>query len=105
MPSQDQNYPAYTPEEKAYIKQQWGSEYYMLRDYGMSIYKEEHREEGRAIVRGFMEQVVENEGKGKGRRRRVVMCDPESMGLDVLVNAVGTIIEGIDEEEHQSLKS
>lgn len=81
MPSQNQNQSAnttngnqsnsssttsqgYTAEEKAYVKQQWGSEFHMLRDYGMSIYKEEHREEGRAIVRAFKEQdEMEKEGK------------------------------------------
>lgn len=56
--------PAYTPAEKAFVKENFKDEYHMLRDYGLSIYKEEDREEGRSIARGFMEQ-DEQDGKKK----------------------------------------
>lgn len=52
----------YTAEEKAYIKEQFGGEYKMLRDNGLSIYKESDREEGRAIARAFMEQDKNSSG-------------------------------------------
>lgn len=44
----------YTQEEKAWLKKNWGDEYHFLRAYGLSIYKDEDREEGRRIVRGLM---------------------------------------------------
>jgi hypothetical protein len=53
----------YTAEEKAYLKEQFGGEYRMLREQGLSIYKESDREEGRAIMRAFMEQDKQSEGK------------------------------------------
>ena len=36
------------------MKNKFGGEYKFLRDYGLSIYKEEDREEGRRIARAFM---------------------------------------------------
>ena len=51
----EQPTPSSTPSEKTWLKESFGSEYYFLRDYGLSIYKEDHREEGRAIARGLME--------------------------------------------------
>ena len=55
--------PAYNPAEKAYVKENFKSEFHMLRDYGLSIYKEEDREEGRQIARGFMKQDEEDKKK------------------------------------------
>lgn len=44
----------YTAEEKQWVKGNFKSEFHMLRSYGQSIYKEDDREEGRAMVREFM---------------------------------------------------
>lgn len=44
----------YTDEEKQWLKDHWNGEFNFLRAYGFSIYKDEDREEGRAIVRTFM---------------------------------------------------
>jgi hypothetical protein len=46
--------PLYTREEKAWLKTNYRGEYKFLREYGLSIHKEEDREEGRSIVRKFM---------------------------------------------------
>ncbi|KAK0649517.1 hypothetical protein B0T16DRAFT_492135 [Cercophora newfieldiana] len=45
-----------TPEEEQWVKDRWGSEHHFLQAYGLNIYKEEDREEGRAITRGLMRQ-------------------------------------------------
>jgi hypothetical protein len=45
-----------TPEEEQWVKDHWGSEHHFLQAYGLNIYKEEDREEGRAITRGLMKQ-------------------------------------------------
>ena len=44
----------YTKEEKAWLKIHYGNEWHFLRAYGLSIYDDEEREEGRGMVRGFM---------------------------------------------------
>ncbi|KAK4182170.1 hypothetical protein QBC35DRAFT_396505 [Podospora australis] len=48
--------PPYTSEERQWLQRHWGGEFKFLQAYGLSIYKEEDREEGRRIVRAFMEQ-------------------------------------------------
>ncbi|KAJ1323140.1 hypothetical protein MN608_11286 [Microdochium nivale] len=40
--------------EKKWLKDNYGGEFRFLRDHGLSIYKEEDREEGRAILRVMM---------------------------------------------------
>ncbi|KAF7531157.1 hypothetical protein G7054_g9152 [Neopestalotiopsis clavispora] len=52
----------YTTEEKAWLKKHWGNEHKFLQAFGLSIYKEDEREEGRAIVRDLM-QPDENENE------------------------------------------
>lgn len=54
---------SYTEEEKAWLKEHWGDEFRFLRAYGYSIYKEDEREEGRALMRAFMEEDGEKEGE------------------------------------------
>ena len=51
-----QEAPPLTSEEKAWLNEHWGGEFKFLAAYGLSIYKEEDREEGRRIVRGMMAQ-------------------------------------------------
>lgn len=43
-----------TSAEKAWLKEHYGNEFKFLRAYGLSIYKDEDREEGRTIVRAMM---------------------------------------------------
>lgn len=43
-----------TQAERAWLKTHYGNEFNFLRDYGLSIFKDEDREEGRAILRAFM---------------------------------------------------
>lgn len=46
--------PPYTTYEKQWLKVHYGNEYHLLQAYGLSIFKDEDREEGRAMVRQFM---------------------------------------------------
>lgn len=46
----------YTTSEKAWLKVAFGGEFKFLRMFGLSIYDEEDREEGRSIARGFVAQ-------------------------------------------------
>lgn len=46
--------PPYTQAEKQWLKDHWDGEFKFLRAYGLSIYKEEDREEGRAIARAMI---------------------------------------------------
>ena len=47
--------PPISQAEKQWLKDKFGGEFKFLRDYGLSIYKEEDREEGRQIMRDMME--------------------------------------------------
>lgn len=46
----------YTPGEKKWLKDNYRSEFHFLRDFGLSIYKDEDRDEGRQIVQSLMAQ-------------------------------------------------
>ncbi|KAL8671578.1 MAG: hypothetical protein Q9168_003922 [Polycauliona sp. 1 TL-2023] len=52
--SNDGNVPSLTRLEKKWLKDNYGDEFHFLRSYGLSIYKEEAREEGRRILRAMM---------------------------------------------------
>ena len=45
---------SYTTAEMAWLKQHFKDDDHFLRQYGLSIHKEEDREEGRAMLRAFM---------------------------------------------------
>lgn len=45
---------SFTSAERAWVKKHFGNEFKFLQTYGLSIYKDEDREEGRAIVRTLM---------------------------------------------------
>lgn len=47
--------PPYTNQEKNWLKQHWGGEFQFLIVYGLSIHKDEDRDEGRRIARAMME--------------------------------------------------
>ena len=46
--------PPLTQLEKNWLKKHWGGEFHFLRCYGLKIYDEEDREEGRTILRSMM---------------------------------------------------
>ncbi|KAI0012061.1 hypothetical protein F4779DRAFT_615013 [Xylariaceae sp. FL0662B] len=46
----------YTAEERKWLKDHYGNEFKFLLQYGLSIYKDEDRDEGRAIVRALMQE-------------------------------------------------
>lgn len=46
--------PPYTTEEKEWLKVHYGGEFHFLKAHGLNIYKDDHREEGRYIVRALM---------------------------------------------------
>ncbi|KAK6198245.1 hypothetical protein LQW54_010459 [Pestalotiopsis sp. IQ-011] len=46
--------PYYTQDEKAWLKKHYGNEFKFLRTYGLSIYKENDRAEGRHLARSMM---------------------------------------------------
>ncbi len=47
--------PELTQEEKQWLKDKYRGEFHFLRSYGLSIYKEEDRDEGRRILRALMD--------------------------------------------------
>jgi len=53
--------PGYTEKEKGWLRENYRSEFQFLRDFGLSIYKDEDREEGRAILRSMMQSEEEEE--------------------------------------------
>jgi hypothetical protein len=54
----------YTTAEKQWLKDEWGDEYHFLRAYRLSIYKDDDREEGRAIVRAYIREDDEDQAEG-----------------------------------------
>ncbi|KAH6687750.1 hypothetical protein F5X68DRAFT_261113 [Plectosphaerella plurivora] len=43
-----------TEAEREWLKKHYGNEFHFLGSYGLSIYKDDDREEGRRILRGLM---------------------------------------------------
>ncbi|KAL6404992.1 hypothetical protein AUP68_11832 [Ilyonectria robusta] len=41
--------------EKQYLKDNFGDEYHFLRDHGLRIWKDDDREDGRVVLRMYME--------------------------------------------------
>ena len=60
--------PPLTEDEKRFLKANFGGEFHFLRQHGLSIYKEEDRDEGRTILRALMAQdeEYENEDEDEG---------------------------------------
>jgi hypothetical protein len=56
--------PPYTAAEKNWLNVHWGGEFKFLQAYGLSIYDEDDREEGRRIVRAFIAQDQPNAQSG-----------------------------------------
>jgi hypothetical protein len=53
--------PGYTQEEKEWLRKNYRTEFHFLRDFGLSIYKDEDREQGRVILRSLMQEEDEGE--------------------------------------------
>lgn len=60
-----------TKEEKIWLKNYFGDEFHFLREHGMSIYKEEDREDGRRLLRAFM-QADKEQSVARGWARNLV---------------------------------
>jgi hypothetical protein len=56
----------YTDTEKVWLKQNYKDEYHFLQQYGLSIYKDKDREDGRAMARSLMaaDDEVSDDSKG-----------------------------------------
>ncbi|KAJ6257244.1 hypothetical protein Dda_8133 [Drechslerella dactyloides] len=52
-----------TQEEEQWLKKHWGGEFHFLMAYGWKIYNEEDREDGRKLMRAFMEEDRLNAGQ------------------------------------------
>ncbi|KAK3988224.1 hypothetical protein QBC44DRAFT_293333 [Cladorrhinum sp. PSN332] len=50
----EQDAPIYTSKEKLWLEVNWGGEFKFLAAYGLSIHKDEDREEGRRIARAMI---------------------------------------------------
>lgn len=56
-------------EEKTWLKKYYGSEFSFLRQYSLNIFEEEDREEGRTLLRSFMQ--AEKEASTASKRRKL----------------------------------
>jgi hypothetical protein len=59
----------YTKEEMQWLKKHWGGEFHFLTSYGLKIYNEEDRNEGRLIVRAFMDGEKSNSAGSNATRQ------------------------------------
>ena len=69
----NQYQPFHTPAEKAWLNQHYGGEFHFLKSYSLSIYKDEDRQEGKAILKGLMDEEALREaddGKPKTTEQR-----------------------------------
>ncbi len=57
-------YSPYTPEEREFLKKNWGGEYKFLLQHGLKIHNEDDRTEGRSILRALMEEDASDEDFG-----------------------------------------
>ena len=73
--------PPYNDEERQWLKQRFGNEYSFLRRYGLSIYEEEDRAEGRAIVRAFMQEDDSGDERDGKRKRDASPEGPRTIGF------------------------
>lgn len=55
---QDHGVRLYNDDEKAYLKKNWKNELQFLQEQGLSIYNEEHRAQGREILRGLRKKEI-----------------------------------------------
>ena len=75
---------SYTVEEEAWIKQHYQNEWQFLRKHGLSMHKDEDREEGRAIARALMtsddddddDNYMKASSSNPGVRREQVSSEP-----------------------------
>ncbi|KAF2667468.1 hypothetical protein BT63DRAFT_426337 [Microthyrium microscopicum] len=77
----------YTEEENAWLNKHYDGEFKFLRTLGLSIHKEEDREEGRLIARGFMEDDAKTQTSSTSQASKqptvdVEMIDPNDETSD-----------------------
>jgi hypothetical protein len=96
LDSTQQN-PLYTLEEKRWLKVHYGDEFHFLQAYGLSIYKDEDREEGRVIMRGFM---AEESSQGKELVDALLGSDDEGDSIPDEDTSGGDEDEDEDEDEN-----
>ena len=73
----------HTSEEKAWLKENWKNEFHFLLAYGLKIYNEEYRREGRAILGALMEgdredQELEKEEAEASKSASTTVKDPSA---------------------------
>lgn len=68
--------PRYNEEEKLWLKKNFGNEFRFLQQYGLSIYKEEDRDDGKRIVKALM--AGEDEGKEEEEHENSSLADSEA---------------------------
>ena len=74
-----------TGSEKSWLKDNYGGEFDFLRAHGLSIYKDEHREEGRSILRAMMayDEDIDDDDEGSDNSfLREMEEDPSSHVAD-----------------------
>jgi hypothetical protein len=81
--------PPLAPEEKRWLKENWNGEFSFLQSYGLSIYKEDNRSEGRAILRGIMKGEEDSESDEQSPDRECEMEGPETDNFDDGDEALG----------------
>lgn len=59
--------PRYNSEEKAWLKDNYGGEYHFLHAHGLKMHNDDDRQEGKAIVQGFIEQ---DRAQGQGQAKQ-----------------------------------
>lgn len=73
-----------TQQEKKWLKDNHGDEFHFLREHGLSIYKDEDRDEGRAILRAMMQEESSEDSDGDSTNSflRDLENDPSSHVAD-----------------------
>lgn len=74
-----------TGSEKSWLKHNYRDEFHFLRDHGLSIYKDEDREEGRSILRTMMkddEDIDDDDEGSESSFLRELEEDPSSHAAD-----------------------
>ena len=106
--------PPYTQEEKDWLKKHFDGEFRFLRAYGLTIYEEEERAEGRQILRALMEGDLGDENstrseKVRGRQRLtskdVGSAEQDEQGDDRKRGSMRQDEEDEPEEENKFLRN
>ncbi|KAL8772386.1 MAG: hypothetical protein Q9194_004613 [Teloschistes cf. exilis] len=74
--------PPLTQPEKKWLKDHYGGEFHFLQVHGLSIYKDEDREEGRSILRALMNDASLDDEESENSFLREIEADPTSHAAD-----------------------